>query len=81
MVQLILLLLALTLLLMMRLMLNGNHAAQVTRTVNVVDSNGPIITLRGSTPVTVEVGSVYVDAGATAFDNYDGVLDWVDCYG
>ena len=24
--------------------------------------------------MTVEVGSVYTDAGATALDNYDGVL-------
>ena len=53
---------------------HGNHAVQVTRTVNVVDTVIPVITLSGSSPVTVEVGSVYTDAGATAFDNYDGVL-------
>ena len=53
---------------------HGNHALQVTRIVNVVDSNGPVITLLGVSPVTVEVGTVYVDAGATAFDSYDGVL-------
>ncbi len=53
---------------------HGNHAVQVTRTVNVVDTDIPVITMLGSSPVTVEVGSVYVDAGATAFDGYDGVL-------
>ncbi|MDF1598123.1 MAG: DUF5011 domain-containing protein, partial [Acidimicrobiia bacterium] len=51
---------------------NGNAAVQVTRTVNVVDTGAPVITLLGSDPVTVEVGSPYVDAGATAFDVGDG---------
>ena len=53
---------------------SGNAAVEVTRTVNVVDTVVPVITLSGSSPVTVEVGSVYTDAGATAFDGYDGVL-------
>ena len=53
---------------------HGNHAVQVVRIVNVVDSAAPVITLLGVSPVTVEVGSVYVDAGATALDNVDGVL-------
>ncbi len=30
------------------------------------------ITLNGSSPVTVEFGSSYLDAGATAWDNVDG---------
>ena len=58
----------------MRLMLMVTMLLQVTRIVNVVDTVVPVITLSGSSPVTVEVGSVYTDAGATAFDNYDGVL-------
>ncbi len=53
---------------------NGNVAIQVSRTVNVVDSTLPVITLSGSSPVTVEAGSAYTDAGATALDNYDGDL-------
>src|SRR3989454_3414053 len=57
----------------------GNAATQVTRTVNVVnntplDTTPPVITLLGSNPVTVQVGSTYTDAGATATDNVDGVL-------
>ena len=51
---------------------NGNAAIQVTRTVNVVDTTPPVITLSGSSPVTVEAGSVYTDSGATAFDNHYG---------
>ena len=51
---------------------NGNAAVQVTRTVNVVDTTIPVITLVGSAPVTIEVGSPYVEFGATAVDNYDG---------
>src|SRR2546427_38958 len=57
----------------------GNAATQVTRTVNVVnntplDTTPPVITLLGSNPVTVQVGSTYTDAGATATDNVDGIL-------
>ncbi|MCP4001588.1 MAG: DUF5011 domain-containing protein, partial [Gammaproteobacteria bacterium] len=51
---------------------SGNAATQVTRTVNVTDTEIPIITLSGSTPVNVEVGAAYNDAGATASDNVDG---------
>ncbi|MEM4243130.1 MAG: DUF5011 domain-containing protein, partial [Candidatus Woesearchaeota archaeon] len=53
---------------------SGNPAVQVTRTVNVVDTTAPVITLVGSDNVDVEVGSVYTDDGATALDNYDGDL-------
>ena len=51
---------------------NGNAAAEVTRTVNVVDTTVPVITLLGEDPVTIEVGDTYTDAGATATDNFDG---------
>lgn len=46
----------------------GNAAAHVTRTVNVVSSAKPIITLQGSNPATVEAKTGYADAGATARD-------------
>lgn len=39
-----------------------------------VDTVAPVITLLGQEELTVEAGSVYVDAGATALDNYDGNL-------
>ncbi|UFT99886.1 DUF5011 domain-containing protein [Radiobacillus kanasensis] len=48
----------------------GNKAT-VKRTVHVVDENQPIIKLNGKNPMTLEVGSDYVEPGATAFDGYD----------
>ncbi|MBI4128469.1 MAG: DUF5011 domain-containing protein, partial [Parcubacteria group bacterium] len=53
---------------------SGNTATPVIRTINVVDTTKPIITLIGSSIVTVEYGSAYSDAGATATDNYNGNL-------
>ena len=50
----------------------GNQATEVVRTVNVLDTTVPVITLTGDTSVTIEVGSTYTDAGATATDSYDG---------
>lgn len=50
----------------------GNLAAQVIRTVNVVDISTPVITLLGDNPIAVELGAVYTDAGATATDDADG---------
>ncbi len=49
----------------------GNTALTVTRTVTVVDATAPVITLLGSASVSVDWGSTYSDAGATAADNYD----------
>ena len=46
-------------------------AVQVTRTVNVVDTTAPVITLTGDEIITIEVGSTYADGGAAATDNYD----------
>ena len=50
---------------------SGNAADPVTRTVNVVDTYAPVITLNGNNPTTVEVGTSYSEAGATVTDNYD----------
>ena len=53
----------------------GNSAAQVTRTVNVTaDVTVPVITLLGDATVSLELGSSYTDAGATAVDNIDGTI-------
>jgi len=51
---------------------SGNSATQVTRTVNVVSWNAPVISLLGSGTLSVEANSVYSDAGATASDSEDG---------
>ena len=52
----------------------GNAAVQVIRTVNVEDTKLPVITLKGDAVVTVEAGSIYSDAGASASDSADGDL-------
>ncbi len=46
---------------------DGNTAT-ATRTVNVVDTTAPVITVTGDNPATVELGGTYTDAGATATD-------------
>ncbi|MGI9261031.1 MAG: immunoglobulin-like domain-containing protein, partial [Woeseiaceae bacterium] len=50
----------------------GLAAAQVTRTVNVSDSNPPVISLTGPASVTIDVGESYVELGATAIDPEEG---------
>ena len=50
----------------------GNTSNIVTRTVNVTDQTPPVVTVLGSSPLTVAHGSVYVDSGATWTDNVDG---------
>ena len=49
----------------------GNVAAEVTRTVTVIDTTSPVITLTGDADITIQAGSVYTDAGATFSDNLD----------
>jgi uncharacterized repeat protein (TIGR01451 family) len=51
---------------------SGNAAEQVTRTVRVVDTTKPVISLLGDNPVEIIAGTAYLDAGATASDDYDG---------
>ena len=53
---------------------SGNAAAAVTRTVMVVDTGAPVITLLGDANVTLDVGNVFTDAGAVAIDAVDGGL-------
>jgi hypothetical protein len=50
----------------------GNSATQKVRIVNVLDTEAPVITLAGTSPVSVNQGATYTDAGATAIDNVDG---------
>ena len=42
---------------------NGNAADSVTRTVSVVDTTKPVITLLGNATETVEAKGTYTDAG------------------
>lgn len=52
----------------------AGNTATATRTVEVVAGDAPVITLLGASSVTIEVGSSYTDAGATALDTEDGDL-------
>ncbi len=54
---------------------NGNVADTVVLNVNIIelpDYAPPVITLLGSSPVTINTSNTYVDSGATAFDVRDG---------
>lgn len=53
---------------------SGNIAESVVRTVNVVDTTAPVMTLIGSNPARVELGDVYTDEGLEVTDNYDSNL-------
>lgn len=54
----------------------GYAADRVIRLVVVVEpnENPPLITLEGDAEVTIDVNTVYIDPGATAFDQEDGDL-------
>ena len=47
---------------------NGFATTTVTRTIHVVDTTPPVLTLNGPDPVTIEVGTAWTDPGATASD-------------
>jgi hypothetical protein len=52
----------------------SNNAAMLERTVNVVDTKAPSITLLGSASMSITKGSTFVDPGATAADACSGNL-------
>ncbi|MFA6088952.1 MAG: immunoglobulin-like domain-containing protein [Candidatus Woesearchaeota archaeon] len=60
---------------------SGNNATPVIRTVNVInssivpDTTKPIITINGSTNISIEINTPYVELGASATDNIDGVVN------
>ena len=55
---------------------NPDHlrAIQLNRTVTIIDTIPPIITLDGSTSVTHQGATPWIDPGYTAYDLLDGVL-------
>ena len=54
---------------------DGTNQATATRTVNVVDTTAPIITLTGANPQTIELGADYTELGATTDDGSDVSID------
>jgi len=52
---------------------SSGNTSTASRTVNVVDTIAPVITLKGSNPMTVDLANgVYSEPGATAADACDG---------
>jgi hypothetical protein len=49
---------------------SGNNATQRTRTVNVVDTTKPMITMNGPQTITITTGSTFSDPGVVVTDNY-----------
>ena len=47
---------------------NGFATTTVTRTIHVVDTTPPVLTLNGPAAVTIEAGTAWIDPGATAAD-------------
>ena len=45
---------------------NGNVAGQVTRTIDVVDTTKPVVTLVGDNPQRLEYNELYTELGATS---------------
>ena len=54
---------------------DGTNQATATRTVNVVDTTAPIITLTGANPQTIESGADYIELGATTDDGSEVSVD------
>ena len=52
----------------------NSNVATVTRTVNVVDTTKPVVTLAGAASLTVECHGPFADPGATAHDACAGSL-------
>ncbi len=50
---------------------SGNRASQ-TAVLTVVDQTKPVLSLNGSNAITLPVGDVYSELGASALDNVDG---------
>jgi len=48
----------------------GNNQT-ATRTVIVVDLTGPVVILLGDNPMTIELGTAYIEPGATAYDRFN----------
>jgi uncharacterized repeat protein (TIGR01451 family) len=53
---------------------DGSNTQTATRTVNVVDTTPPTLTLLGASPMTIECHTGFTDPGATATDSCAGDL-------
>lgn len=51
---------------------SAGNVGSATRILHVVDTTGPSIKLNGTSKVTIFEGDGYTDAGAVAYDDFDG---------
>lgn len=56
---------------------DGNKAVPVVRTVQVVDTLSPSISLAGANPANHSLNTPYADPGATAMDSLEGNIPYV----
>jgi len=54
---------------------NTGSASRIVTVIEGADEISPIVTLNGEVNVTIEQNSTYIDAGATAEDDRDGVIE------
>lgn len=50
---------------------SSTSATTAHRTVTVIDTTAPVVTVTGDNPTNIRVGDTYTEMGATAMDNYD----------
>ncbi len=53
---------------------SGNYATEIVRSIKVVDTVPPTLTLKGKSETDIEAGAVYSELGAVAYDVVDGNL-------
>ena len=53
---------------------SSGNGSTISRTVTVVDTTDPVITLNGPPALTITVGTTYTERGAACTDNTDGSL-------
>lgn len=51
---------------------SGELTAETSRIIHVVDTTAPVISLKGDSPMKVELGKTFTDPGATAHDSCAG---------
>ena len=50
---------------------NAGNSSEVTRVINIVDIESPVITMVGNANITLDLYQPYNELGASATDNYD----------
>ena len=54
---------------------NGNYSETLVRNIEVLEDFAPVITLNGESEIYLDIGTPYVEDGASAFDERDGITE------